>query len=64
MHIAISNAKRIILDIYHDIKVGFLQLYLNKFCRKFNRRCFGLKLFERLELCVCTYRMEFKHRIN
>lgn len=63
VHIAISNAKRSILDTYHDIKAEFLQLYLNEFCYKFNRRYFGFTLFDRLELCACMYRAEFKHRI-
>lgn len=63
VHIAISNAKRSILDTYHDIKAEFLQLYLNEFCYKFNRRYFGFRLLERLELCACSYRAEFKHRI-
>ena len=63
VHIAISNAKRSILDTYHDIKAEFLQLYLNEFCYKFNRRYVGFRLFDRLELCACTYRADFKHRI-
>lgn len=63
VHIAISNAKRSILDTYHDIKAEFLQLYLNEFCYKFNRRYFGFRLFERLELCACSYKADFKHRI-
>lgn len=63
VHIAISNAKRSILDTYHDIKAEFLQLYLNEFCYKFNRRYFSFSLFDRLELCACTYRTDFKHRI-
>ncbi len=63
VHIAISNAKRSMLDTYHDIKAEFLQLYLNEFCYKFNRRYFGFRLFDRLELCACTYRADFKHRI-
>ena len=63
VHIAISNAKRSILDTYHDIKAEFLQLYLNEFCYKFNRRYFGFRLFDRLELCACSYRADFKHRI-
>ena len=41
VHIAISNAKRMLLDIYHDIKPEYLQNYLNEFCYKFNRRYFG-----------------------
>ena len=63
VHIVISNAKRSILDAYHDIKAEFLQLYLNEFCYKFNRRYLGFRLFDRLELCACTYRTDFKHRI-
>ena len=59
VHIAISNAKRSILDTYHDIKAEFLQLYLNEFCYKFNRRYLGFRLFDRLELCACTYRANF-----
>ena len=63
VHIVISNVKRSILDTYHDIKAEFLQLYLNEFCYKFNRRYFGCRLFDRLELCACSYRADFKHRI-
>ena len=63
VHISVSNAKRSILDTYHDVKADFLQLYLNEFCYKFNRRYFGFHLFERLELCACTNRTSFKHRI-
>ncbi|MFU2374862.1 MAG: IS1595 family transposase, partial [Bacteroidales bacterium] len=36
---------------------------LNEFCYKFNRRYFGCRLFDRLELCACSYRADFKHRI-
>lgn len=32
VHIVISNAKRLLLDIYHDVKTEFLQSYLNEFC--------------------------------
>lgn len=63
VHIAISNAKRILLDTYHDIKKEYLQYYLNEFCYKFNRRYFGFKLFDRLELCALQYQADFKHRI-
>ena len=44
VHISISNARRSILDTYHDVKADFLQLYLNEFCYKFNRRYFGFHL--------------------
>lgn len=54
VHIAISNARRSFLDAYHDIKRGFLQLYLDEFCYKFNRRYCGFGLFDRLEVCACS----------
>src|SRR5690554_571444 len=46
VHIAISNAKRNLLGNYHKIKRKYLQLYLNEFVYKLNRRYFGEKLFE------------------
>jgi len=52
VHIAISNAKRTLLGIYHKIKGKYLQLYLDEFCYKLNRRYFGDKLFDRLTLAV------------
>jgi hypothetical protein len=36
VHIAISNAKRMLLGIFHDIQPEYLQNYLNEFCYKFN----------------------------
>jgi hypothetical protein len=48
VHIAISNAKRQILNTFHDVKPEFLQKYLDEFCYKFNRRYFGEELFGRL----------------
>lgn len=47
VHIAIANAKRTLLGIYHKIKGKYLQLYLDEFCYKLNRRYFGPYLFER-----------------
>ncbi len=37
VHIAISNAKGLLLDVYHQINPEYLQSYLNEFCYKFNR---------------------------
>lgn len=51
-HIAISNAKRTLLGIFHKIKGKYLQNYLNEFCYKLNRRYFGNQLFERLTLAM------------
>lgn len=57
VHIAISNAKRNLLGIFHKIKGKYLQNYLNEFCYKLNRRHFGERLFDRLALAVAkTYR--------
>jgi hypothetical protein len=47
VHIAISNAKRNFLGIYHKIKRKYLQNYLNEFVYKLNRRYFK-SIFERL----------------
>jgi len=56
VHIAISNAKRLLLDIHHDIEPQHLQSYLNEFCYKFNRRYFGDKLFDRLLIACASYK--------
>jgi hypothetical protein len=52
VHIAISNAKRTLLGIYHKIKGKYLQLYLDEFCYKLNRRYFGERLFDRLAIAL------------
>jgi predicted RNA-binding Zn-ribbon protein involved in translation (DUF1610 family)/transposase-like protein len=61
VHIAISNAKRWLLANHHDIKREYLQLYLNEFCYRFNRRYFGEALFDRLMLCAICYKNEFRY---
>lgn len=53
VHIAISNAKRN-LGNYHKIKGKYLQLYLNEFVYKLNRRYFGDKIFDRLVIANIT----------
>jgi len=54
VHVAISNAKRTLLGIYHKIKGKYLQLYLNEFCYKLNRRYFGNRIFDRLTIAVAS----------
>lgn len=54
VHIAISNAKRTLLGIYHKIKGKYLQNYLDEFCYKLNRRYFGENLFDRLIISVIS----------
>jgi DNA-directed RNA polymerase subunit RPC12/RpoP len=61
VHIAISNAKRMLLDIFHDIKPEYLQHYLNEFCYKFNRRYFGENLFDRLLIAAVCYKNQFRY---
>ena len=58
VHTAISNAKRLLLDIYHRIDDDFLQSYLNEFCFKLNRRYFD-NIFERLLIASVSYRWNY-----
>jgi len=54
VHIAISNAKRNFVGTYHKIKKKYLQLYLNEFVYKLNRRYFGERIFDRLIIASIT----------
>ncbi len=45
---ALRNYLRDIVGTYHKIKAKYLQLYLNEFIYKLNRRYFGDKIFDRL----------------
>lgn len=62
VHIAISNAKRQLLNSYHNIKPEFLQAYLDEFCYKFNRRYFGEALFGRLLVASVSYKNQFRYK--
>lgn len=57
MHITISNAKRMLLDIHHSINLMYLQSYPNKFCFKFNKRYFEGVMFDRLLFFCATFKM-------
>lgn len=63
VHIAISNAKTRLANLYHGIKPEFLQEYLNEFCYKFNRRYFGERQFDRLLYAASNYTADFEHRM-
>lgn len=52
VHVAISNAKRNLLGVYHMISNEYLQNYLNEFCYRLNRRYFGENLFNRMVVAV------------
>lgn len=54
VHIAIANAKRMFLGIYHWFHGSRLQNYLNEFCYKLNRRHFGGRKFERLATAIAS----------
>ena len=58
VHKAISNAKRMFLDVHHRIDDDFLQSYLNEFCFKFNRRYFD-NVFDRLMIAAVSYRWNY-----
>jgi hypothetical protein len=47
VHIAIANAKRTLLGIYHVIKEKYLQFYLDEFYFKLNGR-YSANLFGKL----------------
>ena len=64
VHIAIANAKLLLLDVYHDIRPEYLQNYLNEFCWKFNRRNFGEALFDRLMVAAVSYKNQFMYNIE
>ena len=48
LHILIGNAKSFVSGTFHGLKKKHLQLYLNEFCYRFNRRYLGDHLFDRL----------------
>lgn len=56
VHKAISNAKRLLLDVHHRVDDDFLENYLNEFCYKFNRRYFGEQTMERLLIAGAKHR--------
>lgn len=56
------NAKRMPSDVHHKIKDQYLQLYLNEFCYKFNRRYFGERLSDRLVMATITWTTDFRAR--
>ena len=53
VHIAISNAKRLFLGIYHHLSAVWLQSYLDEFCFKFNgRRSREASVFQLLNIAA------------
>lgn len=55
LHTIISNAKAFIGGTYHGLDPKHLQMYLNEFCYRFNRRKMKSRLFDHLlNLCAST----------
>ena len=55
VHIIISNAKAFITGTFHGLDDKHIQLYLNEFCYRFNRRHREPELFDRLLLaCIVS----------
>ena len=57
VHIAISNAKRLLLDVHHSIGNDHLQSYLDEYCYKFNRRYFD-SVFDRVLIASVSCKWE------
>ena len=57
VHIAISNAKRLLLDVHHSIGNDYLQSYLDEYCYKFNRRYFD-SVFDRVVIASVSSKWE------
>lgn len=55
VHIAISNAKRLLLGVWHRINDKYLQNYLNEYCYRFNRRHMKEHIFDRLLVTAVSY---------
>jgi hypothetical protein len=58
VHNAISNAKRMLLDVHHRIDDDFLQNYLNAYVFKLNRRYFN-NMFERVLIAAVSQRWNY-----
>jgi transposase-like protein len=55
VHTAISNAKKLLLGVWHRIDDKYLQNYLNEYCYRYNRRYFKDQVFDRLLLAAVGY---------
>lgn len=55
VHTAISNAKRLLLGVFHRINDKYLQNYLNEYCYRFNRRHMKEAIFDRLLVAAVSY---------
>lgn len=63
VHIVAGKCKKMIVGIHDQVERFFLQLYLNEFCYKFNRRFFD-DLFPRLLVAAVSYKPRFRHNFR
>jgi arginyl-tRNA synthetase len=61
--VAIDNAKRLLLNVDHQMKPEYLQNYLNEFCSKFNRRYLGEKIFDRVLIATVDSKNTLRRKI-
>ena len=60
LHTLISNAKAFILGTFHGLKAQDLQLYLDEFCYRFNRRYISHLTFDKLiDTAIITPTVEY-----
>ena len=64
LHTVISNAKAFILGTFHGLKADDLQLYLDEFCYRFNRRYIPRLMFDKLINSVITTPPMGYYRVN
>lgn len=55
VHKAISNIKGTLWNIYKGVSNDYMQNYLSEYCFKYNRRSFGVNVFNRLVLASALY---------
>ena len=55
VHKAISNSKAILIAVHKGVSGNYLQNYLNEYCFKYNRRNFGVNIFNRMLICAVSY---------
>jgi len=63
LHTIISNAKAFVEGTYHGMERKHVQLYLDEFCYRFNRRLYHENLFERLALAMSFFVVLYDYKL-
>ena len=65
LHTVVSNAKAFVLGTFHGLKADDLQLYLDEFCYRFNRRNIPYLMFDKLiDSAINTPSVAYYHAEN